>query len=418
MKKSIHTFLSALALAFTFLSCASVPKSSFPPDGVYSYDFERYVDCIEATFAFRSYGMDAYQNILKKSWGNAVLMEGGSFVDPETRIVISISPGGEVSSPENPSISGTYKKNGDFFFQGYYEENNQIQKIDIHGSLLLSDQAFRASSAYNGDFTLTDNGTARKQKVRIEDGLYLWEYEEKEEGDFETWPVIVSGEGKIDCGFEMTVRSGVKGLSDMLVSSRSQSIGKVEPSGVISVRTVTQNYGSGQSASSEETIFSGIRGSENLSQISKEKKDESKIERVMSKSKGSVQNPKKENPPEWYSDFIPADENFLYGTARKNHDDKDTALKIAEITAASQIRSYLSQTFTFSSEAKKSQSQGGQEGVESSFFRVVDSFSSIKIPYSVKNSHYDEKTKTAYVVLSLSREEAKKLLPQRQTGKL
>lgn len=411
MKRDFYIKALFLAFALALFSCASVPKSSFPPDGIYSYDFERYVDCVEVTAMYKAYGMDAFQNILKKSYGNAVLMQGGTFVEPETRILISISPSGEVSSPQNPSITGICKKNGDFFFQGYYEENSQISKITINGKLLLSKENERASNEFDGDFILTDNGTQRKQKVRIENGLYLWEYEEKQEDDFTTWPVIVASDGTIHCGFDMTVRSGVKNMSDMLVSSTNESYGKVKADGTIQVQTITKNYGSGQSGEESRIDFSGFRASENLSQTSKEKSEESKIKKSLTKSSGKTQVAKKENPPEWYSDFIPNDTDFLYGSARKSHADKETALRIAELTAVSQIKSSLVQNVLSTSEAKKSMTQenSGKNKAESSFFHAIESFSSMQIPYEVKNSIYDEKTGTAYVVVRLSRNEANEM---------
>ena len=411
MKRNFYIKALFLAFALALFSCASVPKSYFPPDGIYSYDFERYVDCVEVTAMYKAYGMDAFQNILKKSYGNAVLMQGGTFVEPETRILISISPSGKVSSPQNPSITGICKKNGDFFFQGYYEENSQISKITINGKLLLSKENERASKEFDGDFILTDNGTQRKQKVRIENGLYLWEYEEKQEDDFTTWPVIVASDGTIHCGFDMTVRSGVKNMSDMLVSSTNESYGKVKTDGTIQVQTITKNYGSGQSGEESRIDFSGFRASENLSQTSKEKSEESKIQKTLTKSSGKTQVAKKENPPEWYSDFIPNDTDFLYGSARKSHADKETALRIAELTAVSQIKSSLVQNVLSTSEAKKSMTQenSGKNKAESRFFHAIESFSSMQIPYEVKNSIYDEKTGTAYVVVRLSRNEANEM---------
>lgn len=408
MKRVFYFKALFLTLAFALLSCASVPKSSFPPDGIYSYDFERYVDCVEVTAMYKAYGMDAFQNILKKSYGNAVLMQGGTFVEPETRILISISPSGKVTSPQNPSITGIYKKNGDFFFHGYYEENSQISKITINGKLMLTKESERASKEFDGDFILTDNGTERKQKVRIENGLYLWEYEEKQEDDFTTWPVIVASDGTIHCGFDMTVRSGVKNMSDMLVSSTNESYGKVKADGTIQVQTITKNYGSGQSGEESKIDFSGVRASENLSQTSKEKSEESKIKKALTKSSGKMQVTKKENPPEWYADFIPNDTDFLYGSARKSHADKETALRIAELTAVSQIKSSLVQNVLSTSEAKKSMTQenSGKTKAESRFFHAIESFSSMQIPYEVRNSFYDEKAGTAYVVVRLSRNEA------------
>lgn len=411
IKKTLLLTASCFALAFTLFSCASLPESTFPPEGVYSYDFERYVDCVEITAMYKSYGMDAYQNILKKSYGNAVLMQGGTFVEPETRILISISPNGEVSSPQNPTISGKYKKNGDLFFQGYYEENSQISKITISAKLLPSREYERASTDFDGDFILVDNGTGRKQKVKIENGLYLWEYDEKQKDDFETWPVIVSSDGTIQCGFDMTVRSGVKNMTNMLVSSLNKTHGKVSKDGKILVQTITKNYGTGQNGEENIVDFSGVRGTENLVQISKEKAEESKIQNKLTKARVNRQIEKKENPPEWYSDFIHNDSEFLYGSARKTHADKATALKIAELTAVSQIKSSLVQNIVTKTEAEKNMSQenNGETKNESKFFRAVETFSDIQIPYEVKNSFYDEKTNTAYVVVRLSRTEADKI---------
>ena len=421
MKKYISYFLEGLAflLAFVFASCASVPRVIFPQDGIYSYDFDRYVENVELAVIYKAYGMEAFQIIQKKSVGNAVYMQGGSFIEPETGIMISISALGNVSSPDNPSISGKYKRNGEFFFQGYYEENSQVLKIAIRGILLPTDASSRASSKYNGDFVLVDNGTERKQKVKIENGIYTWEYEDKQADDFTTWPTLVAPDGSIHCGFEMTVHTGVKGASEMVVSSKNESFGKVTPDGTISLKTLTKNSGTGQSGASEEITFNGTRGTENLNQITKDESDDSSVEKYFTKKRKTIQNQVKENPPEWYSDFIDNDEEYIYGSARKTFDDKNSALKIAEITAASQIKMTLSSEVQVHSEAKKSMSQDDSSGtkIESSFFSAVDSFSKINIPYVVKNSFYDEKTKTAYVVTALSRAEAEKLLSKAVSNK-
>lgn len=266
---------------------------------------------------YKSYGMDAYQTVLKKSFGNAVLMQGGTFVEPETRILISISPDGDVTSPQNPSVSGKYKKNGDFFFQGYYEENAQVSKIAVNGKLHPAEDSERASRDFDGDFVLTDSGTGRKQKVRIENGLYLWEYEDKQEDDFTSWPVIVAPDGTIRRVFDMTVRSDVKNMSGMLVSSTTESFGNVKTDGSIRVRTITRNYGNGQSGEETTIAFSGIRGTENQSRIAKEKSGELKIRRTLTQSGGKMQAEKKDNPPEWYADFIRPDAKNARGQGKR-----------------------------------------------------------------------------------------------------
>lgn len=413
MKKS----LIKMSFVFLFLSlCSQVhaAKGAFLQDGIYSYDYERFVDCIEITAQYKSFGMEAWQTISKKSWGNAVYVEDGSFVEPETRILVSISDTGKISSPDNPSVNGKIRRNGKFFFQGYYEENAQMLKFAISGNLVFSKDGARASKEYDGNFTLVDNGTQRKQKVRIEKGLYLWNYEDKQEDDFETWPVIVDADGKIDSGFEMTVRSGVKGLSDMVSSTSQQSLGTVTPDGSISLRTLTNTAGSGQSVASDTINYTGMRGTENLNKITKDEDQVSDIKKAYKKQRTKKSSGPKANPPEWYSDFIENDEFFIYGTAQKTNDDRATALKVAELTAASQIMMNLSHeaNVRVESEKKGSQDENSKQKIESRMFMIMDSFSNINIPYSVKESFYDEETKTAYVVAVLKREDAEKILSE------
>ncbi|MCR5189603.1 MAG: hypothetical protein K6C97_11780 [Treponema sp.] len=418
MKKKSYLYTIMLLSLIIFSSCASTPVSttespksnrSFPKDGIYSYDFDRYVNCVEQTLMYQSYGMIGYQTIQKKSWGNAVYIQNGSFVEPETRIILEISEKGEVTSPDNPSISGTYKKDGNFFFQGYYEENAQILKISISGKLLYSDEETRASSVYNGKFVLTDEGTGRKQNVTINNGLYSWEYKDKVDEDFTTWPVLVDARGKINCGFEMTVRSGIKGISEMMTSSTNQSIGSVDTKGLLQVETLTQTAGSGQSVKSDTITFSGVRGSQNLNQIEKDQVDE-EAKKYFSASSKKKQNQEKANPPEWYSDFIKNDQEFLYGSARKTHENPNVALQVAEITAVNQIQSTIAQDVKIIRESEKTMTQGQNSSKESAFFQLVDSFNQITIPYTVKNKLYDNKTHTAYVVVELPREEAEKII--------
>lgn len=418
MKKKSCLYTIILLILIIFSSCASTPTATtespksnrtFPKDGIYSYDFDRYVNCVELALMYQDYGMIGYQTIQKKSWGNAVYIQNGSFVDPETRIILEISEQGEVTSPDNPSISGSYKRDGNFFFQGYYEENSQILKISISGKLLYSDEEDRASSAYNGKFLLTDEGTGRKQNVTINNGLYTWEYKDKVDEDFSTWPVLVSANGKISCGFEMTVRSGIKGISEMMTSSTNQTYGSVDTKGLLQMQTLTQTAGSGQSVQSDTITFSGVRGSQNLNQIEKDQLD-ADAKKYFSSSSKKKEKQQKTNPPEWYSDFIKNDQDFLYASARKTHENPNVALQVAEITAVSQLQSSIAQDVKIIRESEKTMTQGQTSSKESSFFQLLDSFNQITIPYTVKNKFYDNESHTAYVVVELSRKEAEELI--------
>ena len=59
------------------------------------------------------------------------------------------------------------------------------------------------------------------------------------------------------------------------------------------------------------------------------------------------------------------------------------------------------------------QESGGKTKVESRFFRTAETFSLMKIPYELTKSFYDEKAGTAYVLVSLSRSQAEKILEEK-----
>ncbi|MBR1638981.1 MAG: hypothetical protein IJ688_06310 [Treponema sp.] len=69
MRKSLFIFRFFLITGLAFASgtkASNSVRTAFPKDGIYSYDFERYVECIETVAMYQAYGMEAYQDILRK----------------------------------------------------------------------------------------------------------------------------------------------------------------------------------------------------------------------------------------------------------------------------------------------------------------------------------------------------------------
>ncbi|MBR4598780.1 MAG: hypothetical protein IKO39_01855 [Treponema sp.] len=58
------------------------------------------------------------------------------------------------------------------------------------------------------------------------------------------------------------------------------------------------------------------------------------------------------------------------------------------------------------------QEADGKTKAESRFFRATETFSLMQIPYELTKNFYDEKTGTAYVLVSLSRSQAEKILEE------
>lgn len=152
--KTSGAMLAAVFAAGIFASCVTTMES-----GVYTYDYERVESSVDLQEMYRAYGIEGGQSIEKKATGAAVLVEGRRFTDPETGLLLELGADGTVSSPENATIQGSYKKGGSLLFFGFYEENGQTFQLSVKGMLLRSDSGDRAGSEFDGEYRATDSGT-------------------------------------------------------------------------------------------------------------------------------------------------------------------------------------------------------------------------------------------------------------------
>lgn len=393
-------FIYAAAASVLFFGCASFSLSYrgvFFADGVYSFDYERIIDCVEVAAIYKSYGIDAKQDITKKMHGSAVFVKNRQFVDPETKILLTVAANGAISSPQNETIHGKYTKKGDAVFQGFYEENGQLVHLTVQGRLLRSDHRARASFDYDGEFTMTDSGTGRKQYVAVKDGLYLWRYAEERQGDFEPWPIIVHSDGSVDTGLELLSRTVIKDQSEMIFDTVHQANGKISPSGSIAMTCMTTTTGSGIADVSQPFVYSGKRLSSEESVVMG---DDIYTMLTVSPYAGYT---KAKNMPEWYTDYPEAEKDFLVAAAKKTHSDKETALRIAESCAASDIVSSISISVRLATEAKHT-------GTYKYLYRLADSTALQSIPYAVRRQYYDETSHTAFVIVELRKSKADRII--------
>lgn len=101
-------------------------------------------------------------------------------------------------------------------------------------------------------------------------------------------------------------------------------------------------------------------------------------------------------PPVWFIMDLDVNSDVLAGRGMKQHSDKQTALKLAEMTAVSDLICVKSIYVTSSSQIK-------QTNQEKRLYQIVDSVSSQNLEYCVTNSFYDSANCTAYVMVEESK---------------
>jgi len=387
-------------LILLFFGCTSTGRRTghnFLPNGIYAFNYECIIDCTESRELYKASGIDVRQDITKKTYGYAVFLQNGRFIDPETKMHMRILKDGNIRAAQNESIHGICDKTGALFFQGFYEENNQIFHITVKGHLNYSDPAERAGAEYNGIFTATDSGTGRTQHITVKDGLYFWRYAEKRDGDSENRPLIVHKDGTVDSGLTFISRTVMTDVSEMIFNTVNQTNAQISPAGSIAVKYMTLTSGTGMSEGRSVFTYSGKRFS-----------DEKKIAAgddiyVLLKAAPDTEFKQPQNAPAWYTDTPGGPNGCMSAAAKKTHPDKTVALRIAESCAAAELMTAISMAVQTYTEAK-------QTGKNVYLYEFTDSAAVRGIPYTVQNSFYDEQTHTGFVRVELSKREADEII--------
>lgn len=381
-------------LLISFFSVSAV--FSQIKNGIYQFDSERMLKSIDVQQMYAQYGIQATQDIVKNSSGNAVIVKDNSFVDYENGLLLKISSKGKVSSPENNTICGTYEK-GKIYYYGYYEENNQTVHITCSGNLIKFEDDERASKSFNGTYKTTDSGTGRKQIITVKNGLYSWKYEDAQEGDFESWPIILHSDGKIVCSTEYTVRSIFENISNSIITSKTMSEGQLNPNGNISLKVITLNNGSGTITSSEPELYTAVKAT---NEINFTDDPEIAVQNGRKKTVISRQN-QVYDVPQWYSENLQVDQTKIIACAyRKGILDDQSTQKLAEVIALTQISAFLGQEISTSSD---SSSKSSAEKNEKYLYQVMDRIQSKKMDYQVINVHKDQKNSVVFVMIEVQK---------------
>lgn len=388
--------LLAAFAAGIFASCVTTMES-----GVYTYDYERVESSVDLREMYRAYGIEGGQSIEKKATGAAVLVEGRRFTDPETGLLLEIGADGTVSSPENATIQGAFKKDGSLSFFGFYDANGQTFQLSVKGTLLRSDAGDRAGSEFDGEYCATDSGTGRSQNVTVSDGLYLWKYADVQEGDFEPWPTVVLPDGTFRSGFELTTHASLGDFSEQTFFTKNMTEGKLRDGGGIRIRTVTVTNGSGVAGEQTPVTYEGVRAASE-DRIASADKIRSALSRE-GKRRAAAPRAFVEVPaPEWYDERLFVADGTFVSCGMKRGGDKETALKIAESIAAGKIASYRALAVSSETTGK---SKATDTSNERRLYETVSTFSQGQLPYKVTASVYSEKYETAFVRIEAAQDE-------------
>ncbi|MBD5428133.1 MAG: hypothetical protein HDR39_02220 [Treponema sp.] len=386
--KANGAMLAAVFAAGIFASCVTTMES-----GVYTYDYERVESSVDLQEMYRAYGIEGGQSIEKKATGAAVLVEGRRFTDPETGLLLELGADGTVSSPENATIQGSYKKDGSLSFFGFYEENGQTFQLSVKGMLLRSDSGDRAGSEFDGEYHATDSGTGRSQIVTVSDGLYIWKYADAQDGDFEPWPTVVLPDGTFRSGFELTTHASMGNFSEQTFFTKNMTEGKLRDGGGIRIKTITVTNGTGVAGEQTPITYEGVRAvSED--RISSAEKIRSTLSGAGNRKSSAARAFKEVPAPEWYSERLFVEDGKFVSCGMKQGGDKETALKIAESIALGKIASYRAL-------AVSSETTGKTKATETSnerhLYETVSTVAQQQIPYKVTARFYNEEHKVAFV---------------------
>ena len=363
-------------------------------DGWYCYDFKRTYRGIENEYNFfESTGMSFFQELTWKQKGTIIYAEGEVFCDPLLDIVFIVDDKGTLRSLNNPTIIGTIRNDGSFFWSGRIDQYETLNNVYVEGVLIFISSEMKASSQYDGLYHMTNSSTGREQLCRVNDGFYTWTYIDKNEGDqLEPLPLLVSPDGAFSLNLEVTNILEIGKTTSTHNSVESHIGGQIIPGESIRMQEFTKSSArSGNSEYQTPTVYAGI--------ITRDAQYPNEV--VPLNVRDSIQKPLRSGKtagrvnsslyPEWYFN-PPHKSGYVYAIGEKTFDDEKTALALATVIAAADIAVQIK--VFLKSELLDIQNNSGQsidnrislESIEQLNFRVVE-------------QQYDSERSTAFVLL-------------------
>jgi hypothetical protein len=412
MKRTLFPITAAVCMAaLVFLSCATQGdtqggtqggrQANLLPlsNGWYQYDSERTFKGIEDEYTMsQSLGVKVVQEVTYKYTGVVTNFAGGALYDPVTGIELLIDSKGNISCAENVSIRGAVNRNGSFQWNGFHTENGRLNSIFVKGTLTPLPASVRAGPAFDGVYHMTDQGTGRRQLVKISSGFYTWAYLGNEEAPFTPWPTLIHPDGAFSFSMDITTVMEMGEASRMHFTNGFLSQGKVIPGQGISMEEVVRSAGLastglGNDQRGRPQVYSGtaIRSGEFPNEAIPADID-SLIQNGRSTARAAPK-PDRANYPPWYLN-LPSKAGFICAAGEKTFADRETAFAMAEAAAAAYLADQI--MVRIQSTATEVSNNAGTRIEEHIRNEALQ-----RLKYRVVERTYNEKTSTAFVLLEM-----------------
>lgn len=399
-----------LILVILFLSQIAISISALSlEDGIYFYDFEIVVDMLDVTKQYEAQGIDGSSLRIETYKGVAVVVKNMSFNEPTRNIDLKINNDGSITSTKYPNLTGFLDREGNISWNAEINYGMMDLGLNTTGIFRKVENHEIAGNEYDGIYHLSADVMDEEYIMKIENGFLTMTPKVINWYNTiaETAGIVINPDGtfyqEVDNINRNIVRYGEGEYADeMIIESFGGDIqeGRVGDFGVIYNRISRVDSSTDQQ--SETTISS--HGGMKIAAVDV--------------SRDGVRNLEIDYPPvdmssfpDWYINPDPSI-NYIVAVGTFRHDDKNTALRFAQLNAQSalsyqienQLRSSLEDYFFDSSI---------DETTYTLLSEVIDQTTTTSFPLHIENEIYNDSSKSAFIMLSISEEEMNTAIKER-----
>ena len=386
-----------LNILILVLTAATLPLWSIS-DGHYLCSYTKTSSFPELETQYRAMGLDIRQNSIETYMGIVIEMEDGSYLDPVEMLSFRINKRGEISCPDNPTVTGFYnRRSGDFHWEGYIGFHDQLKYSESRGTLEKIDNSSKARMTNSTVYHLED-AAGNQLTASLQHGFLILKNENNQDSVYQGWPILVGPDGKFSSHFDLSteVITGQTG-ADPIVQAVHNAIlvteGSITEDGKISISFYNDYAMNRDQQEKPGETFSGM--ALNTSEISTRGENSYDDFKVRLRSRIDLSTADYSYPP-WFIN-PPMEENRIFGAGCRTLPDREKALQMAETIAAAVLANQIRVSI-------QSESLHSEEDGTTRVQQTIEETSREELNYTVRESLYDENTQTAYVLLAMKKE--------------
>ncbi len=404
MNKKILLLLTIPLLFSTQIFSQNKSDNIRLDDGYYLYSISRILDAVELEKIYNQSGVDVNIDVIQDFTELAIYINNRSFTDPSLGITIKVDKWGNLSSSDSPDLEGQMFSSGEMVWKGSVMEGEFIRFVENNCRLMPVSDSDHSDSSYNGVYFLDAEMFDQEMKVIIKDGFLTFEWLDSDQYKklYGECALLVSTDGSFKYSMDILTRltmrvSTYESITDSITTTIQD--GRVSPTGGLVFNYVIRtSSGTDTMGMDNRQVYAGLKVAD------------SEQSNGSSPVFGRISPPDRSSCPDWYInvDYNP---DKIIATGAHSNGNKETALRLAEITATSnmsyqiqtKIRSYLNDT----------QVSSTLNNLEiGNITEVIEQISVLFFPVTLDKSIYIPENKTAYVQVSISDKMKKKVLKE------